>query len=59
MATEFKAKILTRRAVGEWDVVVRNVVEKVDFIFGKEQSGGDRVDWRISPAFIKETAIPV
>lgn len=59
MAAEFETKILTRRTVGKWDVVVGDVVEKMDFILVEEEGGGNRVDGRISPAFIEETAISV
>lgn len=41
----------------EWNVIVGNVVEEVDILLWKEETGGDRVNGRITPTFIEETAI--
>lgn len=41
----------------ERDMVVSNVVEKMDFTFVKKETGSNRVNWRIAPPFIEETAI--
>lgn len=41
----------------EWDVVVCDVVEEVDFGLIEEETCGDGVDWRIAPSFVEETAV--
>ena len=38
------------RAVHERVVLVPDVVEEVDLIFGKEQAGGNAVDRRVAPS---------
>jgi hypothetical protein len=51
--------LFARRAVGEGNVVVGNVVEKVEFFFLERQTGCDGVDGSISPALVEETAVLV
>ena len=41
--------------MGEWDMVIRNVIEKMYFIFLEHQCGSDRVYRRIAPTFVEET----
>lgn len=57
MASEVNSRLLTRWAVSEGDMVICNVVEEMDFFLLQEQTGCDRMNWRISPPFIEETAI--
>lgn len=38
-------------------VVVGNIVEEVDLLLLEGQSGGDRMDWSVSPAFVEETTV--
>ena len=45
--------------MGEWHVVVCNVVEEVNLALVEEQTGCDRVDWRVTPSFVEETTILV
>lgn len=52
-------ELLVHGAVGEGDVVVRNVVEEVDVFFRKKQCCRDGVDRRITPSFVEETALVV
>lgn len=59
MALQIQSQLLAGRAVGEGDVVVGDLVEEVDLFLLEEQSGGNRVDWRIAPSFVEEAAIPV
>lgn len=41
----------------EWDMVVGDVIEEVDFFLLKEKCGSYGVHGSISPAFVKESAI--
>lgn len=59
MAAELEAEVLARRAVGEGDVVVGDVVEEVDVFFVEKEAGADRVDWGVAPAFVEEAAVLV
>jgi hypothetical protein len=45
--------------MGEWYVIVRNIIEEVDFFLLQEKTCGDGVNWRITPTFIEESAILV
>lgn len=45
--------------MGEWYVVVGNVVEEVNLVLGKHQTGGDGVDWSVTPALVEETTLVV
>lgn len=38
-------------------MVICDVVEEVDFIFPKEEAGGDGVDWSVAPSFVEETTV--
>lgn len=57
MALQVDARLFACRAVREWDVVVSDIVEKVDFIFLQHQTGGDGVHGCVTPALVEETAI--
>jgi hypothetical protein len=59
VAAQVDAGLLARRAVCKRDVVVGNVVEKVQFVLAEHQRGGDRVYRRVAPALVKEAAVPV
>lgn len=41
----------------EWDMVVADVIEEVDFLLLEEKCGSDGVHGSISPAFVKESTI--
>lgn len=45
--------------MGEGDVPVRNVVEKVDFLLFEQEGSAKRVDWSITPSLVEETTSPV
>jgi hypothetical protein len=45
--------------VGEWHVIVGNVVEEMDFFLLQKETCGNRMNWRIPPAFVEESAILV
>lgn len=59
MTVKLCSEGLAGRAVCERDMVIGNVVKKVDLFFLQHQAGGNRVDGSIAPAFVKETAILV
>lgn len=35
MTSEFQTKIISSGAMGEWNMIVSDIVEKVDVVFGK------------------------
>jgi hypothetical protein len=39
------------------DVIISNIVEKVNLFLFQEKTSRDRVNWGITPAFIEESAI--
>lgn len=43
--------------MGEWDVVVSDVVEEVDLFLLQEETGGDRMDRGVAPSFVEEAAV--
>jgi hypothetical protein len=45
--------------MGEGNVIVRDVIEKVDFVLFQHQGCGNGVDRSIAPALIKESAVTV
>jgi hypothetical protein len=57
MALQVQPGLLTSRAVGERNVVVRNVVEKVDLLLLEEKTSSNRVDWSIAPSLVEEAAV--
>ncbi len=59
MTLQVQSGLLTGWAVGEWNVVVGNVVKEMDFIFVQEETGSNRMYWGITPALIEESAILV
>lgn len=59
MTTEVNSRLLARWAVGERHVVIRDIVEEVDFFLLQEQAGRDGMNRRISPSLIEEAAVLV
>jgi len=59
MTLQLQAKVITCRAMREWDVIIRNVVEKVNFVLVQQETGSNRMDWRIAPSFVEESTIEV
>lgn len=59
MALQVKSGLLAGGAVGEWDVVVCNVVEEVNLLFLEHQTSCDRVDWCVAPTLVEESTIAV
>jgi hypothetical protein len=45
--------------VGEWNVVVGNIVEEMDFVLVKEKTGSDRMYRSITPTLVEESTILV
>lgn len=58
-AFELEAALFARGAVREGDVIVGDVLEKVDFLLFEGQPGGDGVDGRVAPALVEEAAFVV
>ena len=59
MAFELEPQILPGRTMGKRDMVVRNVVEEVNFILLQQKAGSNGVHWGIAPPLVKESAISV
>ena len=59
MTTELLARLLARGAVGEGNVVVGNVVEKVNLVLLQQQAGSNRVHRGVTPALVEETTVLV
>jgi hypothetical protein len=57
MAAEFETEVIAGRAVRKGDVIVRDVVEEVDLILLKSETGSNRMNRRIAPSLIKEPAV--
>lgn len=56
---QFLPVFVPGRAVGEWDVVVGNVVKEVDLILLQHQRRSDGVDRGIAPSLVEEAALSV
>jgi len=50
-------EILLERTVGERDVVVGNIVEEVNLILLKEETGGNGMHRSITPSFVEEPTV--
>lgn len=59
MALFLQPYFLLDRTMREGYVIIRYVIEKVDLVLRQHECGGDGVDGSITPAFVKETAVPV
>ena len=59
MALELLSQILASRAVREWNVVVGNVVEEVNFVPVEQKACSNGVDWCVTPALIEEATVTV
>jgi len=59
MTLQVQSRLLTSGAVGEWNVVVGNIVEEMDFVLVKEEAGSDRMYWSITPTLVEESTILV
>jgi hypothetical protein len=38
---QVQSRLLAGRAVGEWNVIVGNIVEEMDFVFVQEETGSN------------------
>jgi hypothetical protein len=56
---QVQSLLLAGRAVGEWNVVVGDVFEEMDFIFVQEKTGSNRMYWSIAPTLVEESTILV
>ena len=59
MTLQLQAKVIICRAMREWDMIICNVVEKVNFVFVQQETGSNRMDRRIAPSFVEESTILV
>jgi len=57
VALQILSVLLASRAVREWDMVVRDVVEEMDLIFRKHESGGDGVNRCVAPSLVEEATV--
>ncbi len=59
MAAELSTELLPRRAVGERNMVVGDIVEEVNLLLLEHETSGDRVHRRVTPSLVEETAVLV
>ena len=59
MALELEPQILPSRTMGKWNMVVRDVVKKVNFILLQQKARSNGVHWGIAPSLVKESAVSV
>lgn len=41
-------------AMGEWDMIIRDIIEEVDLVLIQQQACSNGVNWRIAPALVEE-----
>jgi len=51
--------VVARRAVREWDVVIGDVIEEMEFFLFEQEGGGDGVHRGVAPSFVEEAAVVV
>jgi hypothetical protein len=56
---QVQSGLLASWAVGEWNVVVGNVVEEMDFVLVKEKTSSNRMYGSITPTLVEESTILV
>lgn len=59
VAVSLNSGLLPGGAVGERYVVIRNVVEEMNFILVQQETGSNGMDRRIAPAFVEESTVLV
>lgn len=59
VAAELSTELLPRRTVSERNMVVGDIVKEVDLVLLEHESSGDRVDRRVTPSLVEETAVLV
>jgi hypothetical protein len=59
VAFQVQSGLLASWAVGEWYMVVRNVVEEMNLVLVEQKTCCNRVDWRISPSLVEEATFLV
>lgn len=59
VALQVQSLLFVGRAMREWNVVVGNVVEKVNLLLLQHESCCDGVDRSVTPALVEESAILV
>lgn len=59
MALQVQSRLFTRRAMSEWNVVVRNLVEEMDLVLSQQQSCGDGMHRCVAPSLVEEATFMV
>ena len=59
MAFVVEAVLCSCWAMGEWNMVVGNIIEEMDLVFWKEKRCCNGVDWSITPSLVKEAPITI
>jgi hypothetical protein len=59
VALQIQSLFLAGWAVGEWNVIVGDIFEKVNFVFIEKKTGSNRMNWSIAPTLVEESAILV
>ena len=57
MAFQFGSNIFAGRTMREWNVIVSDIVEEMNFGLVEHEASRDRVDRSISPSLVEETAV--
>lgn len=59
VALQIQSALLPRGTVCERNVVVADLIEKVNFVLLQHKSSSNRVNGRITPALVEETTIMI
>lgn len=59
VAFQVQPHLLTGRAMCEWNVVVSNLVEKMNLFLLEHDAGRNGMNWGVSPSLIEEAAVVV
>jgi hypothetical protein len=59
VALQIQSRLLSGWAMREWDMVVSDIVEKMNLFFLQQNASRDRMNWCITPAFVEESTILV
>lgn len=57
MTLQILSVFLASRAVREWDVIVRDVVEEMDLVFGQHEPGGDGMNRCVAPTLVEKATV--
>jgi hypothetical protein len=54
---QIKSGLLASWAMSEWNVVVGNIVEEMNFFLLQHKTSSNRMNWRIAPTFVEKSSI--